>query len=388
MKIEIKDNGVRQIAELLAKHGHEARLVGGAVRDIVSGQQPKDLDIATTAVPDSVMEIAVEKGLRVIPTGLQHGTVTVVLDDVGYEITTLRRDVETDGRHASVEFVSDFKTDAARRDFTFNAMSASIDGEVHDYFGGIDDLKSGRVRFVGDAKSRIEEDYLRILRFFRFRARYGGFEATEDLEAIVETKEGLSKISVERIWSEMSRIFTHPKGRAQLDMMHDLGVSDVIGLYSDHFRHELAASVVTAGGTPATVLGILADTPEAAEEISRRWKVSSEELKDAITAADVLCDPASDPQHWLCRATDGLLVNRAIPVLQATDRAEAALALRGPIPQFPIGGRHLLDFCERGPRLGELLQDLRDEWKASNFSLTQEDLIDLGASKVASVRRF
>jgi hypothetical protein len=142
MKIDIADPGIHVIGELLSSGGYQSRLVGGAVRDMLMGMKPKDMDLATDALPEIVMELASRQGYRVIPTGLQHGTVTIVYDDIGYEVTTLRKDVDTDGRHATVEYVTDFAEDAARRDFTINAMSASVDGEVYDYFGGLKDLSA------------------------------------------------------------------------------------------------------------------------------------------------------------------------------------------------------------------------------------------------------
>src|SRR5271165_1808685 len=178
----------------------EARVVGGAVRDVLAGRAVVEVDLATPRRPDRVIEALQAAGIRAVPTGLDHGTVTAVADGRGYEVTTLRRDVETDGRHAVVAFTDDWQADAARRDFTINAMSLTRTGDVFDYFGGIDDLRAGILRFVGDPATRIAEDYLRILRYFRFLARYAGGPADPAaLAAIRAGLPGIARLSVERV---------------------------------------------------------------------------------------------------------------------------------------------------------------------------------------------
>ncbi|HJS85477.1 MAG TPA: CCA tRNA nucleotidyltransferase, partial [Acetobacteraceae bacterium] len=203
----------------------EARVVGGAVRDSLLGLPVADIDLATPASPDQVIAALTRAGVRTIPTGLGHGTVTALVDGRGYEITTLRRDVATDGRHAVVAFTDDWRTDAARRDFTLNALSMDRHGAVFDYFGGIADLRAGRIRFVGDPARRIAEDYLRILRFFRFHARYA--RAPPDgaaIRAIQAGLPGLARLSPERVWSELKRILEAPDPRAALALMARLSV--------------------------------------------------------------------------------------------------------------------------------------------------------------------
>ena len=193
----------------------EARVVGGAVRDTLAGRTVAEIDLATPRTPDQVTEALQAAGIRAVPTGLDHGTVTAVADGRSFEITTLRRDVETDGRHAVVTFTDDWQADAARRDFTINAMSLTRAGEVFDYFGGVADLRAGVVRFVGDPATRIAEDYLRILRYFRFFARYGRDVADpRALAAIRAGVPGLPRLSVERVWSELARILSARDPRA------------------------------------------------------------------------------------------------------------------------------------------------------------------------------
>lgn len=388
MKLSITDRGIHSIGELLGAGGYQARLVGGAVRDMVLGIEPKDMDLATDALPETVMDLAERAGHRVIPTGLQHGTVTIMHDDVGYEVTTLRRDVETDGRHATVEYVTSFEVDASRRDFTFNAMSASLDGQVHDYFGGLKDLSEGRVRFVGNARERIEEDYLRILRFFRFRARFGGQEAEEDLEAIQQTAGGLAGISVERVWSEMSKILAHPNAADQLRMMSELDISSVIGLRYDEEMVPVAIDVQLHGARPAVVLGVLSGDEGRVKDLVEGWKLSNAEQQDAIAAARVVSTNRYDDHYWMTEVVNGLDKTVAIPVLLAFRASEAALAISGQIPTFPLMGRDLIGLVEKGPAMGAALKDARQRWIDSKFKLTKDDLLEDISGKLTRGREF
>ncbi len=215
------DKYALRIIEILEEDGHEARIAGGAVRDFLLGITPKDIDIATTARPVQVIQSFVERGYDVIETGLQHGTVTVMMAEEGYEVTTLRIDKETDGRHAEVEFTDDWRLDAARRDFTINAMFMDKHGVVHDFFDGEIDLAHKRVRFVGNAEDRIIEDYLRIMRYFRFKARLnpGVMDDWTTLQTIKRLSGGLEKISGERIWVELKKILDTPDCFATVQSM-------------------------------------------------------------------------------------------------------------------------------------------------------------------------
>ena len=208
--------------------GFDIRLVGGAVRDILVGVEPKDMDFCTDANPDEQREIYTAHGYRFVETGLQHGTITVVIDHVGYEITSLRTETDHDGRHATVAYTRDWMEDLSRRDFTFNAMAMTFDGEVIDPFGGRDDLQNQMVRFVGDADARVKEDYLRILRWFRFQARFGkpGRIDPAAWQAILDNYKGLKQISRERVWSELKKIVVHPRGSALFAVMHEIGMGE------------------------------------------------------------------------------------------------------------------------------------------------------------------
>jgi poly(A) polymerase len=201
-----------------------ARAVGGVVRDALAGRAVADLDLATPDRPEEVMAALTDAGIRVIPTGLDHGTVTALAGTRPIEITTLRRDVATDGRRATVAFTDDWREDAARRDFTINAMSMEPDGTVHDWFGGFEDLAAGRVRFVGDPATRLAEDHLRALRFFRFQARYGRGEPDgATLAAIAEAAPLVGRLSAERLWSELKRILAAPDPEAAIALMRRTG---------------------------------------------------------------------------------------------------------------------------------------------------------------------
>ncbi|MDF7673927.1 CCA tRNA nucleotidyltransferase [Acetobacteraceae bacterium ESL0709] len=207
----------------------EARLVGGCVRDLLAGREVHDMDLAVPCVPEETMRLLGEAGIRTIPTGLDHGTVTAVMDHRPYEITTLRRDVETDGRHAVVAWTDDWQEDAERRDFTINALSLDRNGQLYDYFGGQQDLKDGRVRFVGQARKRIEEDALRALRFFRFQARYGkGAPDSEACMAVRECRALVRFLSIERVVSELFKILEGPQLWDIMVLMEETGLLEEI----------------------------------------------------------------------------------------------------------------------------------------------------------------
>src|SRR5579864_1922479 len=220
---------VGRVLALLDRDGEEARVVGGAARNALMGLAPSDVDIATTAVPEEVMRRAAAAGVKAVPTGIDHGTVTLVVDGTPFEVTTLREDVETFGRKAKVAFGRDWKADAERRDFTMNALSISRDGVVHDYVGGLADLRANRVRFIGDPARRIAEDYLRILRFFRFHASYAhGPPDPAGLHACIVAREGLRTLSRERVRLELMKLLVAPYAVATLAAMAEAGLIELL----------------------------------------------------------------------------------------------------------------------------------------------------------------
>ncbi|WBU53125.1 CCA tRNA nucleotidyltransferase [Paracoccus sp. SCSIO 75233] len=220
----LQDPSLRRVLEVLEHGGHRALIVGGAVRNALIGQDTGDVDIATSATPEQVVSLAEAAGLRTIPTGIEHGTVTVLSDHQPFEVTTFRRDVETDGRRAVVAFSDRIEDDAMRRDFTMNALYATPGGEVLDPVGGLPDLHSRTLRFVGDADQRIAEDYLRILRFFRFLAWYGENSAPGTVEAIIAGRDGLAQVSKERIGAEFRKLLAAPDPSNSIRLMQETGV--------------------------------------------------------------------------------------------------------------------------------------------------------------------
>src|SRR5215475_7124711 len=218
-----------RVLELLNGGGEEARVVGGAVRNALLDIPIVDVDVATTALPEEVVRRAKEAGIKSVPTGIEHGTVTLVVDGQPFEITTLREDTETFGRKAKVSFGRDWVGDARRRDFTINALSVGADGVVHDYVGGLEDIAARRVRFIGEAKARIEEDYLRILRFFRFHAAFGAGEIDrEGYLACISARAGLSMLSAERMRMEVLKLLVADGAVGAAIAMADGGLSQMI----------------------------------------------------------------------------------------------------------------------------------------------------------------
>ena len=356
-----------------------ARMVGGCVRDAIAGRPVHDVDLATPEPPEAVMRALRAAGLKVVPTGLQHGTVTAVSAGRGYEVTTLRRDVNTDGRHAAVAWTEDWQEDAARRDFTINAMSMGRDGGVWDYFGGAEDLAAGRVRFVGDAAARIAEDYLRVLRFFRFHARYGaGAPDPAALDALRGGVPGLGRLSPERVWSELKRILATPDPRGAVALMVDLGV--LPALLPPPLDPGRLDRLVAAGAPPDPLLRLAALCPAAGMPLAEALRMATAE-RDRLLA---LHGPAPVPgldddalRRLLADAPPGAVPGRAW-LAQADAGSDAGSDAGGPgwaavqerlaalpRPRFPLAGRDALALgVPPGPRVGELLAAVRAWWLA------------------------
>jgi tRNA nucleotidyltransferase/poly(A) polymerase len=397
MKINVPCCHTAEIGRLFAAIGEPVRFVGGCVRDTLKGNQVKDIDLASPARPEVVLEAAEAVGYRVIPTGLQHGTVTVVIDGEGYEITTLRADVETDGRHATVDFVRDFETDAARRDFTFNAMSADLDGTVHDYFGGVNDLQQRRVMFVGKMDDRVTEDYLRILRFFRFRARYGGSEPRGYVEGLAKHVGGMQRISGERIWSELSKIITAeytawPSVRA-MNIIGLLRASDLVIDEGDPNLRIALQLTRFASNRPAAMLGMIVRDRQALDVAVERWRLSTAERTLAQNVFDIRRTESSErdrtdtemyePHFWIDKAVDGQPIEDIRTALYLLGHELLADTLPATLPIFPVKGQDLLDRGMRpGKDVGMKLRELKDAWKASRYTLDADDLLSEPAPTV------
>jgi len=378
---------------LLDGDGEEARVVGGAARNALMGLALSDIDIATTAVPQEVMRRAAAAGVKAVPTGIAHGTVTLVVDGRPFEVTTLREDVETYGRKAKVAFGRDWKADAERRDFTMNALSISRDGAVHDYVGGLADLQARRVRFIGDPAKRIAEDYLRILRFFRFQASYAdGAPDREGLHACIVARDGLDALSCERVRAELMKLLVAPFAVPTLAVMADAGLLDrlIAGVpqlasFANMVKVEAAT---TAAPDPVRRLAALAAIiTEDAERLRQKLRLFNAEHRRLASMADrwwqispALGDGARallyrlGPAHYL----DRVLLAWARSGEGAADpqwRELAVLGSRWTAPKFPLHAAQLVSRgVAKGPALGEALRAAEAAWIAAGFPLDRAAL--------------
>jgi poly(A) polymerase/tRNA nucleotidyltransferase (CCA-adding enzyme) len=346
-----------------------ARIVGGAVRDLLAQRPVSDVDITTPLTPEAITIALQRAGLRAIPTGIAHGTVTALAEGATIEITTLRRDVETDGRHAVVAFTDDFRVDAARRDFTINAMSLTPDATLFDYFGGRPDLAAGRVRFVGHPAERIAEDYLRILRFFRFWARYGsGAPDAETTEALTQGATKLATLSAERLWSETAKILSVTDPRAALRLMEALGVLAALLPEADP-GWPVTFDRLAAAEAPADPVLRLAGLVADPEQTARRLKLSNAERDQlvALSQGEVPSPETDDAalRRAMAETPVPVLIGRSFLRHQPGPAAAALRARLGamPVPVFPLQGRDGVAMgLTPGPALGAALRAVRRWW--------------------------
>jgi len=358
-----------------------ARAVGGIVRDALAGRTLYDIDIAAPLPPAAIAERLRAAGMKVFETGLTHGTVTAVLDHQPVEVTSLRRDVVTDGRHAEVAWTKDWREDAARRDFTINAMSLAPDGALYDYFGGRADLAAGRVRFVGDPAVRLAEDYLRALRYFRFQARYG--QEPPDpaaIAAIQAAVPGLAQLSSERVWSELKRLLAAPAPAVAIRLMASTGVLGAVLPEAIPPETEALTRVYAAGLPADDVLRLAVLLPSRssgqAARIAERLRLSADERAGLVWLHDQLAGrpslPGTDPnerRRWLFTRGDPVTALREAWLAEAREGSSHA-SLRDwvgatPMPVLPVFGRDALMMgVPPGPRVGVLLLRLRDWWLA------------------------
>jgi poly(A) polymerase len=366
--------GARQALDRIWPVLPRARLVGGVVRDLIAGLPVSDIDLATPDAPQIVMQRLDAAGIRTVATGLAHGTVTAIVQGQPVEITTLRRDKETDGRHAVVAWTEDWREDAQRRDFTINAMSLDRDLALFDYFGGLDDLRARRVRFVGQAALRIAEDRLRILRFFRFHARYGGDNPDpEAITAIQAASPGLVALSAERVWSELRRILAGPDLAPTALLMGRLGVLD--HLLPGGAQPERLQRLLQDGLPPDPVLRLAALINGDAARVAEALRLSNAEAGRlaALLATPVPHPDMSDDELRRLLADDPaeLLCGRTWLTQAGSDadrKSWSALRERlgaMPRPVFPLAGRDVLACgLPPGPEIGRLLATVRAWWMA------------------------
>ena len=389
----ITDKAVLKLFEIVENHGGILRFVGGAVRDALAGIKGFDLDLATDMSPDELVETCEENNIKTIPIGIKYGTVGVVINDNVLEVTSLRKDIETDGRHAKVEFTSDWNEDASRRDLTINAVYADEKGNVFDYYNGIEDLEKGIVRFIGNPNLRIQEDYLRILRFFRFYSIFGkGDIDSKALMACSANHAGLSKISIERIRDEFFKIMLTPNVIKTIKIMLDNDILGYILPQAQHFnclerlinlvhKHRLDESALRR------LFALYLPDEKLAESFSTRLKLSRKE-KELFVKLATYNPEISDfmNQTILIKLLYNLgrefCYNKFIILCAkedyTPDNFEQTLQniKDTPIPEFTLKGRDIINAgIEDNRKIGNILNRLEQQWIESNFTINKEELL-------------
>jgi poly(A) polymerase len=376
---------LRRLLEVFNDDVEETRIVGGAVRNALLGRPVTEVDCTTTMLPEAIVERAKAAGFKAVPTGIEHGTITVIVAGEPYEITTLREDVETDGRHAVVHFGRDFVLDAMRRDFTINALSLGLDGRLYDYTDGVADLAARRVRFIGDARTRIREDYLRIMRFFRFHAEYAQTDPDpEGLAASGAERQGLGILSKERIRHEFLRLLVARRAEDTIRILADHGfLTWLLGGAAEFGRLSRVAAYDTEDPVPVWRLAALAVmVEEDAERLRELLRLSNDEHKKLVAYADLLSllktwalpldaaavrRLAADHQVETLAVVLAATTGEPFPIVHA-DAREALDRFRSGterVPVFPLRGADLVEGgIPKGPKIGELLAQARQAWLA------------------------
>lgn len=386
----LDEDDLQHVFAAVRHAGGETRAVGGAVRDFLCGVEGADVDLACTLLPERMMEVAAEHGWKAVPTGIAHGTITLVLPNRVVEVTTLRRDVTTDGRHAVVEYTDDWQADAARRDFTMNALYMDGAGHITDFFHGQKDLEARRVRFIGDALTRIEEDGLRMLRFFRFLASHGQPPADADALAAIAVKVGMiCNLSGERIANEMRKMLQVENPSFALRLMAESGVAAQI------FPREIVPARMIRlqllegqadyqSSVWARVVLLLDATADDVKWLRERWKLSRHETEQLRLLAGLPKFVADAPKHHHTRLLrlygapaylDWLLTQAALtPGIDVAPYV--ALAHDFNPPHFPVSARDLMERgMKEGKALGDALAALEQRWEESDYRMTKEQLL-------------
>lgn len=357
--------------------GHRAYLVGGAVRNAVLSEPVGDLDLATDATPAEMKALASAAGIKAIPTGIDHGTMTLIAGGVPFEITTFRRDVETYGRHATVAFSTDMKEDARRRDFTMNALYAGLGGEVIDPLGGLGDTLARRVRFIEDANQRIQEDYLRILRFFRFHAQYGGDRGidAEGLAAVAANLDGLDSLARERIGAEMLKMLAAPNPAPAIAAMAQVGALARILPGADTRALAPLVHLEAIHATPPDAIRRLAalggEDARSALRLSNAEDTHLGVLRDGVGS---MSDAGTLGYLHGAKAARDILLLRAALLETSLSPESLDAAAQGASAVFPIAAKDLMPALQ-GPALGARLKALEKHWIDSGFALTRDDLL-------------
>ncbi len=392
-----------KLFSVVEKHGGVLRFVGGAVRDALCGISGGDLDFATDLNPDELVEACEEEGIKTVPIGIKYGTVGVIIGNKVLEVTSLRKDIKTDGRHTEVEFTDNWEEDASRRDLTINAVYADEKGNVFDYYDGIKDLENGVVRFIGIPSQRITEDYLRILRFFRFYSIFGkGPIDKKALQACVENSEGLTKLSMERIRDELFKILLTPNVVKTLLIMQENNILGYIMPQAKNIENlDFLIELVTKENIPVSSLRrlfvIYNPDVELAENMATRLRLSKKERQSFVDWArkDVkLSDflSLSNLPKLVYRYGKDFCINKLIILLslnrQNINNLQAIISEinRCETPTFPLKGRDILDQgTSESQKIGVILKELEQTWIDSNFSLTKPQLLEIAAKKYKGI---
>lgn len=368
----------RKVMDVLMENGGDARFVGGCVRNALANRPVFDIDIATPLKPETVIERLKERNINYAPTGLKHGTVTAIVDGQPFEITTLRRDVASHGRHADVAFTDDWQADAARRDFTFNAMYATVDGDLFDPFGGVEDLREGRVRFVGDAAQRIQEDVLRILRFFRFYAHFGkGAPDAEALRACTDAAASVPKLSAERLRVETLKLLDSDNCADAWQLMMDCGVvaqylPEAVSIHTLRNLLRISAALETTTFALRRLAALL-NGPTAA--VAQKLRLSNEQAAQLAGMCDTALAPKDEAavkafiyRHGRDLARNLLLLSAARGGDESGLPALYRLAGHFEPPAFPLTGTDVLKAgVKPGPDVGRILHGIEDWWIVAGF---------------------
>lgn len=376
-----------KIMSALQSRGAEARFIGGCVRDAILNRPIKDIDIATTAVPEQVIELLAENEIKAIPTGLDHGTVTAVIDHQTFEITTLRRDIETDGRHAVVKFTDNWQQDAERRDFTMNGLSADTEGTIYDYVDGYDDVLTGTVQFIGDAATRIEEDTLRILRFYRFFAHYGVGKANKAARAACQkAASSLPNLAGERVQKEILSLL---RAAAPQDAIELMRVDEILphclpeAENFDRLKNLLAVEALLTQRWPLFIVpeaelrlsALLSSCPRKISAVAERFRFSKA-LHNRLRVLANTNRPAPDQNELNRRlydvgrevTRDGFLLNWAAHGVPFNHETLMGATARWQQPRFPLTGQDVLATgTSAGPMVGDVLKTIEDWWVDQGF---------------------
>lgn len=398
----LKSERIYRLFDAVETHGGTLRFVGGAVRDTLAGRHNDfDLDLASDLSPDELVEACQDYGIKTIPVGLKFGTVGVIMDNQVLEVTSLRKDIKTDGRHAEVEFTDDWSVDASRRDLTINAVYADLYGNVFDYYNGITDLENGVVRFIGNPDERIKEDYLRIMRFFRFYSIFSKQAINKDaLKACVNNKDGLRTLSIERVRDELFKLLVTPRAAETMQIIFDNDIlsyflpSKSIHIKALHNLTKLVEDMKYEGNFLRRLFVLYQPNASEAENIARTLRFSKRQKDNFVNWAKINLMPENiltscQRLRFIYRygkdfCLDKILLTAAIYEIDSEKAANVLQEVENAIvPIFPLRGRDLIEHkIAFGEKIGQVLALLEQQWIDSNFNLTRDELLEFAKKTV------